>query len=68
MDFVVADTGQVGDAVVLGIAIYVGVRSPANIRKAGACTGSIASRVNPLPQGHGACKAAVQRYFLLPGG
>ena len=36
MDFVVADTGQAGDAVVLGIAIYVGVRSPANIREAGA--------------------------------
>ncbi|HBM66901.1 MAG TPA: hypothetical protein DD418_26530 [Pseudomonas sp.] len=36
MDFVVADTGQAGDAVVLGIAIYVGVGSPANIREAGA--------------------------------
>ncbi|MCY1451358.1 hypothetical protein D9M71_682210 [compost metagenome] len=51
MDFVVADTGQVGDAVVLGIATYVGVGSPANTREAGAMHRANCFAGKPAPAG-----------------
>ncbi|QNV64862.1 hypothetical protein F7661_01910 [Pseudomonas sp. CFA] len=51
MDFVVADTGQAGDAVVLGIAIYVGVGSAANIREAGAMHRANCFAGKPAPAG-----------------